>query len=74
MAVYVSNSSLDEVKGHILGRKPLPSLQQVFFAIRLEESPKRVKLGPSPKTADAEISALLTWETNGDGDKKKVVV
>ena len=52
------NSSLDEVKGHILGRKPLPSLREVFYEKRQKESQKRVILGPSPKIADDENSAL----------------
>ncbi|XP_073016671.1 uncharacterized protein [Primulina eburnea] len=36
------NQNLDEVKGRILGRKPLPSIREVFSEIRQEESRKKV--------------------------------
>ncbi|XP_022857417.1 uncharacterized protein LOC111378451 [Olea europaea var. sylvestris] len=34
------DKSLDEVRGRILGAKPLPSLREVFFEVRREESRK----------------------------------
>ncbi|XP_073062852.1 uncharacterized protein [Primulina eburnea] len=36
------NHDLDEVKGRILGRRPLPSIREVFSEIRQEESRKKV--------------------------------
>ena len=38
------NSDLDEVRGRLLGTKPLPSLREVFAEVRREESRKRVML------------------------------
>ena len=35
------NQNLDEVKGRILGTKPLPNIQEVFFEVRREESRKK---------------------------------
>ena len=32
------NQNFDEVRGWILGRKPLPSIREVFFEVRCEES------------------------------------
>ena len=38
------NKDLDEVRGRILGTKPLPGIQDAFAKIRREESRKRVML------------------------------
>ena len=44
------NKSLDEVRGRLLGTKPLPSLREVFSEVHREESRKRVMMG-SPNAA-----------------------
>lgn len=41
------NQDLDEVRGRILGTKPMPSLCEVFSEVRREESRRRVMLGTS---------------------------
>lgn len=48
------DTSLDEVRGRILGTKALPSFQEVFFEVRQEESRIRVMMGRSdiPSTLD----------------------
>ena len=44
------NPNLDEVRGRILGTKPLPSIRAVFSEVRREESRKKVMLGnPNPE-------------------------
>lgn len=52
------DKSLDEVRGRILGAKPLPSLREVFFEVRREESRKRVMMGHSNTPASTDGSAL----------------
>ncbi|PON67215.1 hypothetical protein PanWU01x14_103900 [Parasponia andersonii] len=39
------NRDLDEVRGRILGRKPLPSIGEAFAEVRREENRRRVMLG-----------------------------
>ena len=39
------NVELDEVRGRIIGRKPLPTLEDVFSEVRREESCRGVMLG-----------------------------
>ena len=39
------NKNLDEVRGRILKRKPLPSLREVFAEVRREEGQRKVMLG-----------------------------
>ena len=44
------NPNLDEVRGRILGTKPLPSIREVFSEVRREESRKKVMFGnPNPE-------------------------
>lgn len=38
------NQELDEVRGRILGRKPLPSMREVFSEVRREESRRKITL------------------------------
>ncbi|CAJ2679170.1 unnamed protein product [Trifolium pratense] len=52
------NKNLDEVRGRILGSKPLPSIREVFSEVRREESRKKVMLGESFVLPVAEQSAL----------------
>ena len=39
------NKNLDEVRGRILGTKPLPNIQEAFSEVRREESRKKVMMG-----------------------------
>ena len=51
------NTSLDEVRGRILGSKPLPSLDAIFAEVRREEHRKTIMLGTSP-TPPVDASAM----------------
>ncbi|KZV37837.1 hypothetical protein F511_10867 [Dorcoceras hygrometricum] len=57
------NRDLDEVRGRILGRNPLPSLVEVFAEVRREEGRRKImlssKLSPRPETS-AMISKHFT--------------
>ncbi|KAH9716025.1 protein kinase domain-containing protein [Citrus sinensis] len=53
------NKSLDEVRGRILGRIPLPSIREVFSEVRREEGRRKVMLGEKTTSAP-EVSALMT--------------
>ncbi|KAF5464611.1 hypothetical protein F2P56_014679 [Juglans regia] len=52
------NKDLDEVQGRIVGLKPLPSIQEAFSKVRMEESRKKVKLGPPTTAHNPKGSAL----------------
>ncbi|CAH9107930.1 unnamed protein product [Cuscuta europaea] len=63
------NRDLDEVKGRILGKKPLPSIREVFSEIRMEDSRKKVMYNtPVPNEEPGESSALVA---RSDDNKKK---
>ena len=59
------NNSLDEVRGRVLGTKPIPSIREVFLEVRREESRKKVMLGslvktePNSNVTTADSSALV---------------
>ena len=61
------NPSLDEVRGRILGIKPLPSLDEIFSEVRREEHRKVVMLG-STSVPSIESSAMVV---RGNEDKNK---
>ncbi|EXC05244.1 hypothetical protein L484_002665 [Morus notabilis] len=70
------NKNLDEVRGRILGTKPLPSIREVFFEVRREESRKKVMLGESSTAAPItdNLSALAVrgaQNINYDNRRKK---
>ncbi|XP_055814542.1 uncharacterized protein LOC129884238 [Solanum dulcamara] len=52
------NKDLDEVRGRILGIKPLPPIRVVFSEVRREESRKKVMMGISPSNPQGDRSAL----------------
>ena len=58
------DKSLDEVRGRILGTKPLPSLREAFSEVHREESQKRVMLGQSNHPTFPEIPALAAVKEN----------
>lgn len=49
--------NLDDVRGRVLGRRPLPSTREVFAEIRREESRRRVML--NGENHEGEVSALV---------------
>ena len=61
--VYVFSTglhkNLDEVKGRILSRRPLPTLWEVFSEVRREEGRRKVMLG-EPGPPPSESSALVS--------------
>ena len=57
------SKSLDEVRSRILGRRPLPSLREVFSEIRREDGRRRVMLS-DPVHVSADASALVSRHQN----------
>ncbi|RVW78878.1 hypothetical protein CK203_043126 [Vitis vinifera] len=66
------NRELDDVRGRIMGIKPLPSLREAFSEVRREESRKKVMMGskeqPAP-TLDASALAARSFNSSG-GDRQ----
>ena len=62
MFLAVLNHDLDEVCARILGRKPLPSMREVFSEVRRDESRRKIRLRNSDgsKVQEAKSSALAT--------------
>ncbi|GMP21651.1 hypothetical protein CsSME_00052836 [Camellia sinensis var. sinensis] len=54
------NTNLDEIRGRIMGVKPLPSLREAFSEVRREESRKKLMMGSHQQLNMAESSALKT--------------
>ncbi|GMP46736.1 hypothetical protein CsSME_00014783 [Camellia sinensis var. sinensis] len=54
------NTNLDEIRGRIMGVKPLPSLREAFSEVRREESWKKLMMGSHQQLNMAESSALKT--------------
>ena len=65
------NTDLDEVRGRVLGRKPLPSIREVFSEVRREEARRHVMLKrvEEPKT-DLDGSALVARGNEQQGDRR----
>ena len=53
------NRELDDVKSKVLSCRPLPSIQEVFFEVRCEESRRKVML-QEHLTSGPEASTLVT--------------
>lgn len=53
------SKSLNDIKGQILGRTLLPSIQEVFVEMRQEEGRRMVMLGEKNSYA-IEVSALIS--------------
>ncbi|KAL5738478.1 hypothetical protein ACOSP7_031239 [Xanthoceras sorbifolium] len=74
------NVDFDEVRGRIIGRQPLPSLNEVFAEVRREESRRWVMLGnKNSSSTPVETSALVSQDisaykgyTRKPDDKPKV--
>ena len=66
--------SLDEVRGRILDRKPLPSIQEVFSEVRHEKSRRKIMLRNTEPgfNLEPESSVLVSRgvDSNNDGRKK----
>lgn len=53
------NKNLDEMRGRILGTKPLPSIREVFSEVRREESRKKMMIEESSTIASMENQSAL---------------
>ena len=58
------NIEFDEVRGRIIGRKPLPSIGDVFSEVRREESRRNVMIGKRSIVGAIENSALIVSKAN----------
>ncbi|RVW85170.1 Retrovirus-related Pol polyprotein from transposon TNT 1-94 [Vitis vinifera] len=68
------NRELDDVRGRIMGIKPLPSLREAFSEVRREESRKKVMMGskeqPAP-TLDGSALAARSFNSSGEDRQKR---
>nr|KYP62484.1 hypothetical protein KK1_017020 [Cajanus cajan] len=55
---------LDEVRGRILGLKPLPTLKEAFAMVRREESRRKVMLQNNPTIEDPHLNSALVSRKN----------
>ena len=54
------NKDLDEVRGRVLGKVPLPTLREIFAEIRREEARQGIMMGKTPRSSESEGSTLAT--------------
>lgn len=69
------NKDLDEVRGHLFGTKPFPSIKEAFPKIRREESRKRVMLNsPSnqPSNLGSQSSVLAVHHSTSQSKDHKL--
>lgn len=52
------NCQPDEVRGRLLGTKPLPAIEEIFTEVRREGSRKRIMLGDSKTMQNEESLAM----------------
>ncbi|KAL5564556.1 hypothetical protein UlMin_027720 [Ulmus minor] len=65
------NKELDEVRGRIMGIKPLPNIREAFSEVRREESRKNLMMTDNLSTSTVEVSALYTHNSSQDNKSKK---
>ncbi|KAJ1395404.1 Gag-polypeptide of LTR copia-type [Sesbania bispinosa] len=65
------NTELDEVRGRILGTKPLKTIREVFSEVRREESRRKVMLGKSSAAPSIEGSAMAARGNQPRPSQKK---
>nr|XP_048333695.1 uncharacterized protein LOC125423471 [Ziziphus jujuba var. spinosa] len=56
------NVEFDEVRGRIIGRSPLPPINEVFVEVQREESHRNVMLGKNTTNGAVESTTLITSE------------
>ena len=64
------NKNLDEIRGRIMGVKPLPSVREAFSEVHREKSRKNLMMGSHQQPNMAESSALKTQVTHFDNRQK----
>ncbi|KAI5398302.1 hypothetical protein KIW84_063908 [Lathyrus oleraceus] len=52
------NKDLDEVRGRVLGKVPLPTLREIFAKIRREEARQGIMMGKTQRNSESEGSTL----------------
>jgi len=65
------NKDLDEVRGWILGKKPLPKVQEVFSKVRRKESRRKIMQGGSTAVQIYESSTLAAKGLRQNYQRKK---
>ena len=58
------NKDLDDVRGRIMGIKPLPTIREAFAEVSREESRKKLMMTDNLTTLAAEGSALYTHNSS----------
>ena len=53
------NKDLDDVRGRMIGIRPLPQIEEVFAEVRREESRRKIMLGDPRSPIQSEVSALV---------------
>ena len=68
------NKNLDEVRGRVMGTKPLPSIRETFSEVRREENMKKVMMGSQNSALSIEGSTFvargLPSNTNSENRQK----
>ena len=67
------NKDLDEVRGRVLGKTPLPTLRETFAEIRREEARQGIMMGKTPQSSESEGSALATRNPDEGKRSNKVI-
>ena len=66
------NKDLDEVRGRLLGSKPLPNIEDTFAEVQREETPKRVMLSTVKTTTEnSAFSARGPENFRGESQSQK---
>ena len=67
------NQELDEVRGRIMGRKPLPSICEVFSEVLREETRRKVMLKKVEFRVELETesSTFVSRGTYSNGEKRR---
>ncbi|PON44816.1 hypothetical protein PanWU01x14_264060, partial [Parasponia andersonii] len=68
------NKDLDKVRGHLLGIKPIPAIDEIFVEVRQEEYRKKVMLGNPKVVIQPENSAFAARgvkPTHGDDNSNR---
>ena len=58
------NKDLDDVRGRIMGIKPLPTIREAFAEVHREESRKKLMMTDNHTTLTTEGSALYTHDSS----------
>lgn len=64
------NRDLDEVKGRVLGRQPLPSIREVFSKVRIEENRRKI-MHNNGESGDTGKDTSALFVGNGGEENRK---